>query len=164
VLTVDVLILPVGDLLKLSGSRGAFATIINLKLYAKVAGRIPIEDGLRFVVVLMDGTRSLGLLIAVIAEGIGIIIDVIGGVHMKQSAATFTSGIGVVKTGLTERGVSIPGIVVVPDPCVTTLADHGLAIQAFLTQVLVMKLDQGVIHCRSALVADIRFSHNWYPP
>jgi hypothetical protein len=70
----------------------------------------------------------------------------------------------VVKTGLTEGGVSISGIVVVPDPCVTTLADHRLAIQAFLTQVLVMKLDQVFFRYRSALITDIRFSHGVYPP
>jgi predicted RNase H-like nuclease len=54
VFAIDVLILLIGDLLKLPRSRRAFATIINLKLNPKVAGSIPIEDGLRLVVILMD--------------------------------------------------------------------------------------------------------------
>ena len=92
VLTVDQVLLPVGDAEDALRVVGVFPAAIDLQLDTEETVSLPIEDGLGLIAILMNGA-AVDLPAAALAVGVIVVIRVITGVGMDECSAAGTVGV-----------------------------------------------------------------------
>ena len=91
-LTVDQVLLPVGDAEDALRVVGVFPAAIDLQLDTEETVSLPIEDGLGLIAILMNGA-AVDLPAAALAVGVIVVIRVITGVGMDECSAAGTVGV-----------------------------------------------------------------------
>lgn len=92
VLTVDQVLLPVGDAEDTLRVIGVFSAAIDLQLDTEETVSLPIEDGLGLIAILMNGA-AVDLPAATLAVGVIVVIRVVTGVGMDERSAAGTVGV-----------------------------------------------------------------------
>ena len=143
VLAVDPLFAVIGDFQELSGIGAIFPGPIDLQLHTKEPGAVSIEDRLRLVTVVLDGLVAGGPGIAGMAERlflVRVVPVVVGFIIVKQLSAADAVDVIAVIAVLAERRVTVPSIVISPDPFSADMAGHGLFCETVRAQGLPVEL------------------------
>ena len=124
-------ILLAGDIRLLQNGPGvavAFAAAVDLQLYAKVAGTLPVEEWDRFVIVVLDLVPIPTLVIAVVAVGavIFLFLVVVGVIIVDEATTDFAGGVTMVTAVGAEVDVPIACIILIPDALTTAGAGAGV--------------------------------------
>ena len=128
------LVFTVGGTQDLPGGIVALTGTVNLQLYSKITKPISVEDGLRFEVIVMDGTFSTAALVAIVTvRGIVVFAFVIGLVFADDGSAALAGGEVPIITDLTEGRVIGSHVISAPDTISTMRTDHGVFVQAIRT-------------------------------
>jgi hypothetical protein len=135
VLAVKVLVLSIYNIENRRRASVAFSRAVNFELYAEPSVAFPVEYGLRFVVVIVDGCFLLVPDVTVIAPGfIFFIVFVVGIIPMNDGAAVLTGGVVAVVARLAECCVVIADAVIRPHALPALSADLSVFAQALGAQ------------------------------
>ena len=140
-LDVDVLMVLVGGLAEPPGLASRFPGLVDLQLHPQVPGAVPVEDGHRFVAVVVDAGAHL--MVAGIAVGVLLVvvpIHVQGLVGPQQGPAAVAVGVAALVAVLAEGVVLAALVLVCPDPPPAVPAEDGALRQAVRAQVLAVEL------------------------
>jgi len=164
-LTVNQLSVVVCQMQESTGVVGIFTAAVDLQLNAKVAGIIPIKDGIWFVAVIVD-TFYWQFGEAGRAEGCFFILvrATVASSGLTQDGPTAAaSGIVFVVAFLTQGKGVCPGIVLPQNVFSALLAENGVLLQAVRTEFLASDQDHLVGRVfLTAQVADFGFGFHWY--
>ena len=111
---------------------GTLAAMVQFKLHTIVSGPFPIEDGFRFVVIVMDtsilsqGMETGGAIGPFI---IFIRVFIIGLAFPEQTAAPAAGGIVVIVALLAQMGISAAGVVICPQAVSAFAAQKRMYLQ-----------------------------------
>ena len=136
-LDVEERLLLVGNLQQRAGVAFYLTAVVDLQLHAKKPGPLSAEDGLRFIVVVMNWIVLALLLVAVHAVGVLVVIVVLGvvGAGLVQQRPTAAAvGVVVVEAALAQGCVRTAGVVLVPDTLPTAFTGQGSLVQAMRTE------------------------------
>ena len=143
VLAVDQLPVPVGQIQNLLGILAALPRSINFQLHPKIAGAFAIKDGVRLVIIVLNGLWPGGVGVTVAAQGL-LIAHIVpsvedAGVGNQRSTAGAV-GIEPLIAALAEGRIRVTGIIVAPDSLPADGTGFRLLLQAVWTEVLVVEL------------------------
>ena len=141
-LDVEKFRVPIGYLQQRAGIALYLTAPVDLQLHAKKPGPLSAEDGLRFIVVVMDWIVFAPLLVAVHAVGVLVVIVVLGVVGaglVQQRPAAAAVGVVVVKAALAQGCVRTASVVLVPDALPTAFTGQGSLVQAVWTELQAVK-------------------------
>lgn len=141
-LTVNVLAFVVGECQQFAGIFRILSTVIDLQLYAEVAGTRTIENRLRLEIVVMD-LCVLILGIAAMAVWRIIIVSLITGIILMDHTPAASAGeIVIVIAPLTQGSCAISGILFPPETISAVSANYSSIAQTFRTEELFIKRSQ----------------------
>ena len=138
---VNVLMVLVGGLAEPPGLASRLPGLVDLQLHTQVPGAVPVEDGHRFVAVVVDAGAHL----AVAGVAVGVLLLVVpvhvqGLVGPQQSAAAVTVGVAALVAVLAEGVVLAALVLVCPDPPPAVPAEDGVFRQTVRAQGLAVEL------------------------
>ena len=140
-LDVDMLVLPVGGLAEPPGLASRFPGLVDLQLHPQVPGTVPVEDGHRFVAVVVDAGAHL--MIAGVTVGVLLLVvsvHVQGLVGPQQGPAAITVGVVALVAALAEGVVLAALVLIRPDPPPTVPAEDGTLRQTVRAKILAVEL------------------------
>ena len=137
--------------------------ILYLTIYT--AANAP-ENWRRLVVIVMNNTMICPAAMAGITSGLVIIVTfVVGIILMDHPATVLTGGIVSIIAALAQGGITVPGIVVRPDPLTAPLAAGSLSMQTAFAKVGIIKLRQFLYGMQgTTYTAGSYFFHLVLPP
>ena len=139
-LAVDALRFCVGDLQQFPGLVVRFSALVQFDLNAHVEGVGAVEDGIRFVAVVVDGVPAPMPPMAIVAED-PIVVFVVGVLFADDPVTLVTGVIVAVVAALTQvSGILVALIVICPHTLAAPAADDRAVLQT-------VRADQGVIKC-----------------
>ncbi|SCI59309.1 Uncharacterised protein [uncultured Blautia sp.] len=128
-LAVDPFLFLIGDPQELFGVGAILPGAIDFQFHAKEPGAVSIENRLRLVAVVLNSPVAGGPGIAGMTERlflVRVIPVIVGFVVAKQLPAADAVGVIAAIATLAERRVTVPGIVIGPDPFPADMTGHGL--------------------------------------
>ena len=129
----------IGQLQQCPGVLAIFARLVHLQLYTKKPGPLSIEDGLRFIVVVMNGSVvgqcvEAGQTVGVFVVFIG--IPIVGRRVGNQGAAATADGVVGITAILAQGKVGSACVVAGPKPLSAMAADQSVKLQTMGTEFL----------------------------
>lgn len=129
VLTVDQVLLPIGDAEDTLRVVGVFSAAIDLQLDTEETVSLSVEDGLGLIAVLMDGA-AVDLPAAALAVGVIVVIGVVTGVGVDECSAAGTVGvIPVVAVGADRERIVFAAVPAAQKTCPAIGANKRQGIQ-----------------------------------